>query len=366
VCAATLSATAGHALLPPIVTDPVHFSNLWLYTAGFLGLLCVVALVILYTGRRSVLDLWLMVVMCAYMIEICLISFPTPVRYSIGWYAGRIFGIVSGSLVLFVLLYEITTLYAQLLRAVLAEHREREARLMTGDAVAAAIAHEVKQPLTGMITSADAGLRWLNRSAPDLNEATAAFKQIVTDGQRARAVIESIRAIFKRDTRNRASLDIKDLIDEALVLARNDLQQHRILVRSESNAELPQVTGNRIQLQQVVLNLITNAVDSMAREDGPRVLSVKSEVHDSGGVIVSVADTGAGVAPQDAGRIFNPLFTTKSDGMGMGLSICRSIIEAHDGRLSVSGNMPRGAMFQFVLPADSAPSTAVSESASTG
>jgi signal transduction histidine kinase len=366
VCAATLSATAGHALLPPIVIDPVHFSNLWLYTAGFLGLLCVVAPVILYTGRRSVLDLWLMVVMCAYMIEICLISFPTPVRYSIGWYAGRVFGIVSGSLVLFVLLYEITTLYAQLLRTVLAEHREREARLMTGDAVAAMIAHEVKQPLTGMITSADAGLRWLDRSAPDLNEATAAFRQIVTDGQRAGAVIESIRAIFKRDVRNRVSLDIKNLIDEALILARKDLRQHRVLVHSKSNAQLPQVIGNRIQLQQVVLNLITNAVDSMAGEDGPRVLSVKSEVHDSGGVIVSVADTGAGVAPQDASRIFNPLFTTKSDGMGMGLSICRSIIEAHDGRLSVSGNMPRGATFQFVLPADSAPSTAVSESARTG
>jgi Membrane-associated sensor, integral membrane domain len=128
VCAGTLSATAGHALLPPFVIDPVHFSNLWFYAAGFLGLLCVGALVILYTGRRSVLDLWLMVVMCAYVIEICLISFPIPVRYSIGWYAGRVFGIVSGSLVLFVLLYEKTTLYGQLLRAVLAERREREAR----------------------------------------------------------------------------------------------------------------------------------------------------------------------------------------------------------------------------------------------
>src|SRR5256885_9881250 len=174
-----------------------------------------------------------MVVMSAYLIEIYLISFPEPVRYSIGWYAGRVFGLVSGSLVLFVLLYEITTLYAQLLRAVLAQRREREARLMTGDAVAATIAHEVKQPLSGMITNADAGLRWLDRAMPDLDEAKAAFKQIVADGHRAGAVIGSIRAIIKNDSRNRTSLDINDLIGEALALARGDLERHRILVQAE-------------------------------------------------------------------------------------------------------------------------------------
>jgi signal transduction histidine kinase len=132
---------------------------------------------------------------CAYLIEIYLISFPLPVRYSIGWYAGRVFGLVSGSLVLFVLLYEITMLYAQLLRAVLAQRREREARLMTGDAVAATIVHEVKQPLSGMITNADAGLRWLDRPTPDLDEAKAAFKQIAAAGHRAAATLATaIRA----------------------------------------------------------------------------------------------------------------------------------------------------------------------------
>jgi len=305
------------------------------------------------------LDLWLMVVMCAYLIEIYLISFPEPVRYSIGWYAGRVFGLVSGSLVLFVLLYEITMLYAQLLRAVLAQRREREARLITGDAVAATIAHEVKQPLSGMITNADAGLRWLDRPTPDLDEAKAAFKQIAADGHRAGAVIGSIRAIFKRDARSRTSLDINDLIGEALVLLRGDLQQHRILVQTEADAQLPQIAGDRIQLQQVLLNLITNAIESMADEDGPRILSVKCEVQD-GGVMVSVADTGAGIGAQDVGRIFNPLFTTKSGGMGMGLSICRSIIEAHDGRLLVAPNAPRGAVFQFILAAGTAASAAAS------
>src|ERR1700736_5533581 len=163
VCAATFIVTAGEAHLARTMLDPLHFSTLRLYIAGFQVMLSVAALIVLWVQRRSVLDLWLMVVMCAYVIEICLIAFPVPVRFSLGWYAGRVFGLVSGSLVLLVLLYEITILYAQLLRAVLAQRREREARLMTGDAVAATISHEVKQPLSGMITQADAGLRWLVR-----------------------------------------------------------------------------------------------------------------------------------------------------------------------------------------------------------
>jgi signal transduction histidine kinase len=351
VCAVTFIVTAGDALLPRINLDPIHFSTVWLYIAGCLVLLSIVAVIALWIGQRSVLDLWLMVVMSAYVIEICMIAFPIPARFSFGWYAGRFFGLLSGSLLLFVLLYEITILYAQTLRAVLAQRREREARLMTGDAVSATIAHEVKQPLSGMITNADAGLRWLDRLPPDLDEAKAAFEHIVADGHRAGAVIESIRAIFKKDARNRTSLDINDLIGEALALTRGDLQKHGILVQAEPNAQLPQVRGDRIQLQQVLLNLITNAIDSMAAKDGARALVVRSAVHE-GGVIISVADTGTGIDSQELERIFNPLFTTKSGGMGMGLSICRSIIEAHGGRLWVAPNKPEGTVFQFMLFAD--------------
>jgi signal transduction histidine kinase len=360
VVTATFVVIAEDARLPRIALDPVHFSSLWYYAAGFIVLLSGFALIELWIRRRSVLDLWLMVVMCAYLTEVCLISFPVPVRFSNGWYAGRFCGFMSGSLVLFVLLYEITMLYAQLLRAVRAQHRERAARLMTGDAVSATIAHEVKQPLTGMIANADAGLSWLDRPIPNLDQARAAFDQIIADGHRAAAVIGSIRAIFKKDTRNRTSLDINDLIAEALVLTRGDLQRHRILVHSEPNAQLPQVTGDRIQLQQVLLNLITNAIDSMAAKDGARVLRVKSDVDDGGSIIVSVADTGTGIGSHDLERIFNPLFTTKSGGMGMGLSICRSIIEAHDGRLWVVPNKPEGAVFQFMLLADGAASAGAS------
>jgi C4-dicarboxylate-specific signal transduction histidine kinase len=298
-----------------------------------------------------VLDLWLMVVMCAYVIEICLISFPTPARFSLGWYVGRAFGLLAGGVVLFVLLYEITTLYARVLRAVLAQRREREARMMTGNAVSASIAHEIKQPLAGMVTNADAGLLWLDRTTPDLDEARAAFKQIITDGHRAAAVIESIRASFKNDAWSKTPLDINELIMEAIALVRGELLKHRVSVQAAPNEQLPRVTAVRVQVQQVLLNLITNAIESMAAKRGMRILRVRPEAHESGGVMVSVEDTGAGIRPQDIDRIFNPLFTTKSQGMGMGLSICRSIIEAHGGRLWAAPNTPEGAVFRFVLPA---------------
>jgi signal transduction histidine kinase len=352
VCAVTLLVTVGNAILPPTILDEARLSALWLYAIGFVALLSGFALIALWMRRRSVLDLWLMVVMCAYVIEICLISYSVPVRFSVDWYAEKVYGLVSGSLVLIVLVCEIIALYGQLLRALLAERREHEARVITGDGVSATIAHEVKQPLSAMITNADAGWRLLDRSTPDLDETKAALKEIAADGHRAAAMIDSIRASFKRDAQNRTSLNVNDLIGEALALTRDDLERHRILVQVEPDAQVPQVSGDRIPLQQVLLNLITNAIDSMTAKDGARVLRVSSELHNGEDVIVSVADTGTGIGSQELERIFNPMFTTKSAGMGMGLAICRSIIEAHDGRLWVAPNQPEGTIFQFMLHAD--------------
>jgi signal transduction histidine kinase len=344
---------AGEPLLPRVMLDATTFGPRWPWvTATPVALLFISALIVLWIRRRSVLDLWLMVVMCLYLIELPLSYYPDPVRFSLGWYTVRIIGFLSSSLVLVVLLYEIETLYARLLGAVLGQRRERDARLMTGDAVAASIAHEVKQPLTAMVTSADAGFRFLDRSTPNLDRAKEAFKLIASDGHRAGAVVENIRANFRSDVRTRTSLDVNELIRETLALGRSDLQKHRIRVQAEANKRLPEVRGNRVQLQQVLLNLITNAIYAMAAKDEPRVLSVKSEAYEGDSVMVSVSDTGTGISPQDVDRIFNPLFTTKSDGMGMGLSICRAIIEAHNGRLWFSPNTPRGAVFQFILHAD--------------
>jgi signal transduction histidine kinase len=350
VLAAAIVCIAGEALLPGIMLDPLRFSSLWPYVVGApIASVVICALIVLWIRRRSMLDLWLMVVMCLYLIEVPLSYYPIPIRFSGGWYAVRIIGFIASSLVLIVLLYEITTLYARLLQAVRGQRREREARLITGDAVAATIAHEVKQPLSAMITLADAGLRFLNRRVPDMDQARAAFEHIAADGHRTAAVIESIRATFKKGDRTRASLDLNHLITETLALSGADLKKHRIFVGVELDERLPRVSGDRIQLQQVLLNLITNAVESMAAVGGSRVLSVTSRIQDDGDVRISVADTGAGVGPQDIDGIFNPLFTTKADGMGMGLAICRSIVEAHGARLWATPNTPRGAVFHISL-----------------
>jgi signal transduction histidine kinase len=361
VCAVTLLVIAGDKLLPQLMLDTVRISGLWPYAAGFTSLLSLCALVLLWVRRRSVLDLWLMVVMCAFVIANYLSYFPVPARFSVGWYSGRFFGFLSASLVMFVLLYETTTLYERLFRAVLAQRRERQARLMTGDAVSASIAHEIRQPLSAMMINAGAGVRFLDREPPDLDKVKIALQEIVLDGRRTGEVIESIRAIFKKDARTRASLSINELIRETLALWTGEMQAKRISVRVQMDERLPGVNADRVQLQQVLLNLITNAIDSMAANDGPRVIGVTSEVHSSGGAMVSVADTGAGIEPQQLDRIFNPLFTTKSQGMGMGLSICRSIIEAHEGQLWAVANGSGGAVFHFVLPAQAESSTGAIE-----
>jgi MFS family permease len=244
VCCATILVTAGEPLLPRLMLDTLRVSHLWFYAIGPMAALIVLALVLLWLRHRSVLDLWLMVVLCAYIIEIALTAFPVPIRFSLGWYAGRVYGVLSGSLVLVILLGEITILYGELLRAVRAQQREREVRLMTGDAVSASIAHEVRQPLSAMTANASAGLRWLDRATPDLDEAKAALQRIVTSGDRAGAMIENIRALFKWEVRARSSLDLNNLIREALALVRDDLQTHRIAVRVDCNERCSRIEGN--------------------------------------------------------------------------------------------------------------------------
>ena len=350
VCCATVFVTAGHTLLPRIMLDTAQVSYLWYYVVGPMAGLFIVALVLLWLRQRSVLDLWLMLVLFAYIIEIALTAFPIPYRFSVGWYAGRVYGVLSGSLVLLILMKEVTILYGELLRAVLAQRHEREVRLLTGDAVAATVAHEIKQPLSAMTMDAGTSLRWLDRATPNIDEAKIALQQIVNNGHRVGAVIDNIRTLFKTGARTRSSLDVNNLIREVLTVMRDDLRRHRVAVQTDYNQSLPPIEGNQVQLQQVLVNLITNAIDSMATEVGDRVLSLRSKVYDSGSLMVSVEDVGNGVEPSAIDLIFKPQFTTKVHGMGMGLSICRSIIEAHGGRIWASPRIPHGAIFRFIVP----------------
>jgi signal transduction histidine kinase len=345
--------TQHHDLLPVTFVD-VNPLSLFRRIIGGVVILVLggIALILLWARRRTLLDEWLIVALCALLIEVALASVLSGSRFTLSWYAGRFYQLVTATVVMAVLLAEMTRLYMDVARSNTLLHREREARLVTGDAVAATIAHEVKQPLATMVTRSDTGFRWLDRPVPDLDKAKAEFRHIAADGHRAAAVIESIRANFRNEDRIKIALNLSDLIEECVALARDDLDNHRIEVNLDLNPQGPRVIGNRIQLQQVLLNLMTNAIDSMAAKEGSRVLSIRAELRHNRDVEVSVEDTGIGIESQDMDRLFNPHFTSKADGMGMGLSICRSIVEAHEGQLWAVPNTSGGAVFRFTLGAD--------------
>ncbi|MGA8968692.1 MAG: PAS domain S-box protein [Pseudolabrys sp.] len=225
------------------------------------------------------------------------------------------------------------------------------ARRTTLAAMSGAIAHEIRQPLGAIVTNANAGLRWLNRPAPDLDEVRDTLTHIVADGHRASEVIQSVRAMFAKGDHAGTRLDTNELIRETIALASNELEAARVVVDLELHEQLPLISAPRGQLQHVVLNIITNAADAMRTiDDRARVLRVRSRSFDSNGVAVSVQDSGTGIDPKNIDRVFDAFFTTKTNGMGMGLAICRSIVEAHGGNLSVSPGVPHGSVFHIVLP----------------
>jgi PAS domain S-box-containing protein len=226
------------------------------------------------------------------------------------------------------------------------------ARVMTMGEIAASIAHEVNQPLTAVVANANACSRLLAGNSPDLDDVREAVADIAEAGTRAGAIISRIRALVKKEMPEKTKLDINDVVQEVLPLTSGELAKHRVSVQTELFPSLPQVLGDRVQLQQVILNLMMNAIEAMTSiMDRPRVLLLRTQVQESDRLSVAVQDSGAGLEPGNTARIFDTFFTTKSNGMGMGLSISRSIIETHGGRLWAEPNDGPGATFQFILPA---------------
>ncbi|WP_229183379.1 PAS domain-containing sensor histidine kinase [Bradyrhizobium oropedii] len=217
--------------------------------------------------------------------------------------------------------------------------------------LAASIAHEVNQPLAAVVANAAACLRWLNRAAPDLNEARGAVRSIISDGNRAGEIIQRVRALVNKTTDQKAPLTINEAINEVISLVQHQLQSDHVSLQLDLAPALPPVVADRIQLQQVILNLVINGIEAMQPvTDRPRQLVIRTRHDDAGQIVVTVSDCGIGIATENAERLFDAFYTTKASGMGMGLSICRSIVEAHRGRLSVTGNVGPGATFQFTLP----------------
>jgi signal transduction histidine kinase len=238
-------------------------------------------------------------------------------------------------------------------RAAMQTELARVARVTTMGEMAASIAHEINQPLAAIANNASASLRWLGQDPPNVKRARSVLERVVSDAGRAGEVIGSIRGMLAKGGQDRVELDVNDLIREVMTFVRTDLKHHGITVRTELAEDLPHIAGVRVQLQQVLLNLIANATDAMASvEQRARVLTVRSQKTGDCDIVLSVEDTGSGIDPADLDRAFEPFFSTKPEGMGMGLSICRSIVEAHGGRIAASPAYKGGSVFQVSLPCD--------------
>jgi C4-dicarboxylate-specific signal transduction histidine kinase len=214
----------------------------------------------------------------------------------------------------------------------------------------ASLAHEVNQPIAAAVTDANTCLRWLTRDQPDLPEARDAASRMVKDATRAAEIISRVRLLFKKGTPQWELVDANEIIREMIVLLRSEAARYSISVRTELATDLPQVQGDRVQLQQVLMNLVINGIDAMKAVDQTRELTIKSQRADNEQLMVSISDTGVGLPAEQADLIFNAFFTTKLHGTGMGLSISRSIVESHGGRLWAANNSSRGASFYLTLP----------------
>jgi C4-dicarboxylate-specific signal transduction histidine kinase len=230
----------------------------------------------------------------------------------------------------------------------------RASRVSSMGELTASLAHEVNQPIAAAVMNANTCLRWLSHEQPDLEEARAAASRIVQDGRRAGEIVNSVRLLFKKGTLQRELVDPNEIVREMTLLLHSEATQFAVFVRTKLAADIPRVMGDHVQLQQVLMNLMMNSIDAMKDVDGPHELMIESQRNEDGQVVISVSDTGVGLPPEPADKIFNAFFTTKPHGTGMGLRISRSIVESHGGRLWAADNPPRGARFCFTLPANGA------------
>jgi len=351
-CALTWFVTVQHDLLPELYRDRTQLSPLVHIAGGFVFIACAGALMLLWIRGDSVLDLWLMVTVSAWLLEITLQGVFLTDRFSLAWYVGRTYSLIASGVVLIVLLSEMTTLYAHLARSAMRNRSASQARQIAMDTMAASIAHEINQPLGAIALNTHAALLHLARTPPDNNEARAALEDIAIASARGKEVIASLRRMFKKGAHGRVLFDVNDLVREALAMLDVNLRAQGVSVSTELREGLPRLLADRGQMQQVFLNLIMNATEAMQSiTDRQRRIRITSDVvQEASDVRITIEDSGAGIDTEDKDRIFEPFFTTKSSGTGIGLTICRSIVDSHGGSLRASANTPHGTIFEVVVP----------------
>ena len=351
ILAATVGLTIGTVFLPNLFISVTQQARLANSANVFLWLLSITAFVLLFVRRRTILDLWLMVILLAWWPIFIMGIFVTAVRFSLGWYTLRCFALVASSTLLCVLLGETIALYGRLANANLRLQRERADRLISVEAATAAMAHEVRQPLAGIATNCAAGLNWLKRTPPNLEKVRACLVSTQNAGHRAEEIIAGIRALFKKTTGQRTMVQVNDVISEVLRLEQHDLKVDEISASTELHENIPQILADRTQIQQVILNLVKNAIEAMhSVSPSKRHLRVVTGFDGNSVVSVYVQDSGPGITVEDRDKIFDPFFTTKSAGMGLGLPICRTIVEDHGGSLRLAKTDTRGSSFEIAFP----------------
>jgi signal transduction histidine kinase len=344
--------TAKTEYLPILFTTDASFDTrlpnqinvaLWLWGS--------IALTVLLFRGRTILDLWLMVTLLAYMPNFLVAIIGSSIRFTIGWYAARCFILVGSCMLLSVLLIETTLLYSRLASAIILRRREHTNRLLSVDAVTAAIAHELRTPLGAIALNASTALAQLRSNPPELEEMHEILTDIETESLRAGAIISSVRELSKKSTDLTARTRIEDITQATLRLLQHDLQINEVSVTTEFQDDLPDVRLDGLQLQQVLLNLAKNAIDAMSSVvPEARRLRLTTSFDGRATVLLSVQDSGPGIPVEDRERIFDPFFTTKSGGMGLGLAICSTVIENHGGKLRLVKSDSDGSIFELAIP----------------
>jgi signal transduction histidine kinase len=349
--AAIVLVTYGQDVLPQLFSNSKDLNRINFSRAnGVLITLLILALAAVFRTRKSLLDTWLLVALSGWLASALLNSQATA-RFTVSFYSQFGMLLFSHFVLMLALLAEANRLYARLALSTAARQRERDARLMSLDAVTAAIAHEVGQPLTAVGLNASAAVAWLTGAKPDVKKALTALLAVGEARQRTFDVIRSIRATFAKEPGRATEFSLNDLVIETASLLDRELAASKISLQLSLDQALPSIFADRVQIQRVLINLVTNAIESMrASANLPRRIAISSALMDGKDVLLQVSDTGTGIASEDMEHIFDAFFTTKTTGTGLGLPLCRSIVEDCGGRLWASQAEPHGANFHLRLP----------------